>query len=560
MRTSEIIQIFNDFKADLNVKDKCGRSPFIGLLVYENAEQLKILVNSGADCNLQDIYGSSPLHYVAWYNSVPIAHVLLQSGANVNLQDQMGRNPCDLAKALGNLDVALVLINDCMTKSLDADHCICRSRKMKEIIYDNNFIVENIISPPEDPNEMTYNILQSSGIGNPSDAEATSVVKTVFDFVSRICDKIGTIDSRFKSSVVSSGSSREESKVGDPNEFDFVCCLDIFSSVCTLEEQDSFNKLGLVQVFLKDRETIKEFHHFVNDDFSLNAVYVSNRFFELFRQVIEQETMIWSDLQIFYNNELVDVGDNPTLNIVLIWTGSFYKNLKISLDIVPALRKEEWWPQCCKFTAIPFNVDNAIRDGCFILLQSAAPSTSFGHLALMRCSLAPLEHYVIKSLPRVLRDSYALAKSMRSECVCPPIMFDVNDHENNRGAESVISSYMLKNSLLHAAYSPEFSDHMAEAVGDLLIDRQNELIRLWTLNIYHTLEKFTILQNLPTYFLSDQNVFTFADVYTLDVSTEELGKKWDEKTKRRLIFITIIEKPSSRKTMNFSECIKLYWN
>ncbi|XP_052086661.1 serine/threonine-protein phosphatase 6 regulatory ankyrin repeat subunit C-like isoform X2 [Mytilus californianus] len=198
MRTSEIIQIFIDFKADLNVKDKCGRSPLMGLLVYENAEQLKILVKRGADCNLQDINGSSPLHYVAWYNSVPIAHVLLQSGADVNLQDQMGHNPCGLAKALGNLDVALVLTNDCMTKSLDADHGICRSRIMKEIKYDNNLIVENIISPPEDPNELTYNILQSSGIGKPSDAETTSVVKTVFDFVSRICDKIGITNSRFK--------------------------------------------------------------------------------------------------------------------------------------------------------------------------------------------------------------------------------------------------------------------------------------------------------------------------------------------------------------------------
>lgn len=541
MRKTTIIQIFIDFKADLKVKDKCGRSPLMGLLVHENAEQIQLLVKNCSDCNLQDIYGSSPLHYVAWYNSAPIAHVLLQSGADVNLKDQMGRTPYDLAKALGNLDVALVLMNDSTTKTFDADHSMCRSRKKNEIEYDNKLIVEEIISPPEDPNEMMKHILQSSGIGKSSNAEAASIARTIFDFVSRICDKVGKMDYRFQSSVLLSGSSKEESKVGDPNEFDFVCCLDTFSSVCILKEQALYDKLGLVQVRLNDKEKIKEFHHFFNDDFSLNAIFVSNRFFELFRRVLEQETMIWSDLQIFYDGELVDVSKNPTLNIVLIWTGSFYKNLKISLDIVPALRKEGWWPQCCKFTAIPFNIDNAVKDGCFILLQTGAPSTSFGHLVLMRCSLAPIEHYVVNNLPSILRDSYALAKSMRSECVCPPIMFNVNDHENNRGAESVISSYMLKNSLLHAAFSPEFSDNMAEALGDPLTDRQNELIRLWTLNIYNTLEKFTISQNLPAYFMPDQNVFTFADVYTLDVSTEELEQKWEENTKRRLVFIAIIK-------------------
>ncbi|CAE7245849.1 hace1 [Symbiodinium sp. CCMP2592] len=82
-------------RANVNARDKRGRSPLLCLCANEkvSSEMIMVLLESRADVNQQSNQLFSPLHDLCSNWSLPAAHVLLQARADVNAVSKMGTTP-----------------------------------------------------------------------------------------------------------------------------------------------------------------------------------------------------------------------------------------------------------------------------------------------------------------------------------------------------------------------------------------------------------------------------------------------------------------------------------
>jgi len=94
--------------ADVNAKDKYGRTPLHTAVDGDYKELIELLIAEGADVNANSKIGT-PLHSAAFWGQKEIAELLIAEGADVNAKDVTGETPLDGAVFNGfNQTVALL--------------------------------------------------------------------------------------------------------------------------------------------------------------------------------------------------------------------------------------------------------------------------------------------------------------------------------------------------------------------------------------------------------------------------------------------------------------------
>ena len=83
--------------ADVNAKDKLGRTPLHQAARKGRKEITELLIAEGADVNAKHEEGWTPLHLAAVYGNKEIVELLIAKGADVNAKDEDGRTPLDWA-------------------------------------------------------------------------------------------------------------------------------------------------------------------------------------------------------------------------------------------------------------------------------------------------------------------------------------------------------------------------------------------------------------------------------------------------------------------------------
>ena len=77
--------------ANVNARDKEGKTP---LHKAEDIKIVQLLIQQGANVNVRDQYGDAPLHQALWGDRFDkIAWLLIQQGADVNARDRFGDTP-----------------------------------------------------------------------------------------------------------------------------------------------------------------------------------------------------------------------------------------------------------------------------------------------------------------------------------------------------------------------------------------------------------------------------------------------------------------------------------
>ena len=83
--------------ADVNAKDKYGRTPLHTAVDGDYKELIELLIAEGADVNANSKIGT-PLHSAATWGQKEIVELLIAAGADVNAKDKLlGRTPLDEA-------------------------------------------------------------------------------------------------------------------------------------------------------------------------------------------------------------------------------------------------------------------------------------------------------------------------------------------------------------------------------------------------------------------------------------------------------------------------------
>jgi len=83
--------------ADINAKDKSGRTPLIYATIDDRLDMMATLIDNGAKLDVQDSVGWCALHYAAQENSLGSCKLLLENNASVDIQDNHGNTPLLLA-------------------------------------------------------------------------------------------------------------------------------------------------------------------------------------------------------------------------------------------------------------------------------------------------------------------------------------------------------------------------------------------------------------------------------------------------------------------------------
>ncbi|MDR1290422.1 MAG: ankyrin repeat domain-containing protein [Planctomycetaceae bacterium] len=100
---TEIVQLFLEYGADINVRTAEGWTPLHAAVEHAHLDTVRFLLEQGADPNFakQATMATFPLHSAARNGRRDVLQLLLDFGANPNVQNKHGKYPKNLANEVG---------------------------------------------------------------------------------------------------------------------------------------------------------------------------------------------------------------------------------------------------------------------------------------------------------------------------------------------------------------------------------------------------------------------------------------------------------------------------
>ena len=129
------------------------------------------------------------------------------------------------------------------------------------------------------------------------------------------------------------------------------------------------------------------------------------------------------------------------------WRGTIYPDLAVSVDLVPAFKIKH---SVIKGLKRSLNIHDT--GDLYAIPKGRDPDNEL----LWAISFHPVEHTLVRNLPPVIRMAYILAKALRVPDISLPIQPQKLKIIDKLATDEVISSYMLKTSLLSVLSKYEF--------------------------------------------------------------------------------------------------------
>jgi ankyrin repeat protein len=109
----EVVQKLIEYDADIDARDKRGRTPLYELsegINLKDPDVVQLLLGRGADVNTRAKDGSTPLHKATSWGAVKVARMLLEHGADVEAKDDHGRTPLRCVTGPQHDDMTILLL------------------------------------------------------------------------------------------------------------------------------------------------------------------------------------------------------------------------------------------------------------------------------------------------------------------------------------------------------------------------------------------------------------------------------------------------------------------
>jgi len=106
-----IAQALLEKKAEVNTKDRAGRTPLHAAVMLGHVEVVNLLLEKRANVNAKtSFHDITPLHFAARHDHIKVVRLLLKKEANVNAQNEYGRTPLHEAVQHDHIEVVRLLL------------------------------------------------------------------------------------------------------------------------------------------------------------------------------------------------------------------------------------------------------------------------------------------------------------------------------------------------------------------------------------------------------------------------------------------------------------------
>ena len=555
VKNEEVLKCLCDNDANLKVADAWGRTPLMTIFSNENCTSrlLSFLIHCGAITNAKDQGNATALHYAAYHNNINGVNSLLDQNVDTDAVDDTRKTALETARRMNSFDCKNILskaqpecVETVYTRKKnfrDILSGIPKVVRLSDLERATSIDLRGMLNLTDEAESFLIELLDSNTKKTSNQtAEELKIISSVRDMVNSITKQVAVYDSRFNLSVMPTGSSVEGTKVGPPDEFDFVLSLDSWSDMCDIVQATNATP-GFACLKHKASDIEKTFAQFFDGECHFIPYHVLHILFRLIKRALNEPAM-WENGNLSYKfeDDLRDYTSKPIFHLKLYWHGLQYKSLLVGIDLVLAIRKQGWWPDW----HVPSNISlmNATiqQEGCLLLLQTHMSDDSnliicgmddcinyvrdfdiekgdlitMSSRSMLRISCAPSEICLMKSFPPVVRESYALAKLITKE-VCPKITIPMlseaslfqlsgihftNDVDTYVEPNRDFSSYMLKNCVFYTLERLGWMDAGPKCLEHLSV------LQITTLIFEHLL-RYNNERILPVYFLPYQNIFDF---------------------------------------------------
>lgn len=439
---------------------------------------IKLFLKLGADRNIQDIYGRIPAEYASGE---------LFSDGDEN-KDSVNLKQTPLLLTRGNCCwISPTSGSELLKRLFEAK----KARLLLTIKGKNLLKVLNV--QRYQPN-YAYNIWRYGEFAYRK-PESLTICEEVTRFVQNLLQFVSEREPLFKSRLQMVGSAREKTKIDKPDEFDFSAILDKLGEVCQVVEPADAAGVPKGYIHLKrsrdkslDNLPRESLDNFFSEDGFLLTDEVNSKFQICIERVLNDKKF-WKNEQHFDNQFYYTRTPEEILwraPLVCETFKVFYVNKriggqhvfkKISIDVVPCIHIDNWWPK----EAIPCRNSEEIRIGCnFVFDQPQRKYLGVPYSApYAKISFAPLESKIIADSPTVVRAVYMVAKHI----------LDAPKHSN-----------ILKTCLL---YCLEAFPEKIKSCSDEVTETD---LNFWVRKLFKCFLLFCLQDFVPCYFMPEFHV------------------------------------------------------
>ena len=542
--TCRMLEMFLKFGANVNAKSTRLETPMHYLCLQEKSEIhegapthvtlnvlkdiMKVLKENNVDLEAKNINGYSPVVLAFLRGNRNVIKILLKEGVNTNPVDRLGRSLHQLLEIEDIADSTKLLLHhpsadDCGERTIVLDPTSDNKHNDSDQIEKNGGMDEladllSLLEPINSDVDVTSHVkmlkdrwsnidqfcekkITEINVGKLSVSESLEIIQKEIDtLIHRIAHAVKNEDPRMAFTAKLSGSMSEGTKIGNMDEFDYLLYMDVISEMCDISEAD-FIIPGFVHISAKENTSNKDrMNIFREKDNLLIANSFGSYLYQLIQRVLGTPG-IWQCLNFYWEKGPLTPlhGASSISNLELKWAGTKRNGLLISIDLAPVIHLKSWKPkkmkQNCPFLGIPTDAFGSL----VVVSKQTTDKNTFraGNETYLRLSYSHIEKELFLSFPDNVRTSYILAKILLSDNLLPLL-------KPNEGSVR-ISSYMLKMALFTV---------IEREIETMDISGHNESqsmkdIRKRTSNMFKYIAQCIENENLPSYFLPQQNILQY---------------------------------------------------
>ncbi|XP_066915808.1 uncharacterized protein [Clytia hemisphaerica] len=460
----EIVELLFNSAADANIRTVNGMTPLMTAVrgnVSEHVSLLLKLLTGEYDLLATDKFGRTALHHCiikaneikglvgamkGWgiADNKEIFEMLIKSRIKPNLEDCFGKKAIYYTKFLSEhqkefFKQHLEEEND----KVETDEWL--NYQTSKNVLGNYFDLTKSSNPHSKENEKVLKeLFETKGIGSVHALEETSTInKEIEELMGEICHLINKkCKYGYQYSLLLSGGVGEGTKIGFPDEFDYLLMIEGFQDHLTPEDV----KPGYVKLKLSEKKT----NPFCSEG-CFDSVKFTSYFYELVNSALQSPFIENTRFYLFpnegdFNNERIKKTAN--FLITMEYYSKNFGTIELTIDLVPVLKlKHGWWPSYCS------NPTKFQEHLCATLTKPAG--TLQGQNLHLRISTSLVELSVIERLPNTVKSAYTILKVLKDICKCSvnEIVYRVSLY---------INTYLIKNALMKYAIENEYNELEAE--------------------------------------------------------------------------------------------------